>query len=351
MGPEEYWPWVLGLMAFPVAAALILQRRPGNGVGRAMGVVAVSSLLIFGPWWHAVAHPASSWSLPAEIVSEVAVVPQFGGMIALLHLFPTGRPLHRKVFATLLWLMGLAAVLLLLSPRPLTLTGRPNPLGVLPQWSGGAYELVLAVFAVFGIATLLLRWRRGDAAERAQNKWFLAAAVVAVTTLALLGDDDADGGGGLLNFVSGVAITVATFWSLPAAIVVAVTRYRLYEIDRLISRTVSYALVVAVLAGVYAAGVLGLGSIIGRDSPLVVAASTLAAAALFNAVRRRVQGWVDGRFDRQRYDARRLVEGFSQRLRDEVRLEQLVPDLTDVVSETLRPASVSLWLRQREGTP
>jgi hypothetical protein len=133
--------------------------------------------------------------------------------------------------------------------------------------------------------------------------------------------------------------------AIPAAIGVAILRYRLYDIDKLISRTVSYAVVAAVLVAVYAGCALALGSLVGRDNPLAVAGATLAAAALFTPLRRRVQEFVERRFDRSRYDAERVVDDFASRLRQEVDLDGLTTDLTAVVGQTLRPVTVSLWLR------
>jgi hypothetical protein len=124
-------------------------------------------------------------------------------------------------------------------------------------------------------------------------------------------------------------------------------RYRLYDFDRVIRRTVTYGVVTVVLAGVYAGGVLGLSALLGVDDPLAVAGSTLVAAALFNPVRRRVQAWVDRRFDRARYDASHVVDGFTTRLRDRVDLEELSWDVADIVHRTLRPESIGVWLREQ----
>jgi hypothetical protein len=142
-----------------------------------------------------------------------------------------------------------------------------------------------------------------------------------------------------------VSLVFIALNAIPAAIGVAILRYRLYDIDKLISRTVSYAVVAAVLVAVYAGCALALGSLVGRDNPLAVAGATLAAAALFTPLRRRVQEFVERRFDRSRYDAERVVDDFASRLRQEVDLDGLTTDLTAVVGQTLRPVTVSLWLR------
>jgi hypothetical protein len=211
------------------------------------------------------------------------------------------------------------------------------------------YTVTIGILAM-GAVSLIIRWRRSSGELRAQLGWVVAALSLVMVSLIVtelvklfmtqvlglppVGDE----------IYNAVAIS---FFALPIAITVAILRYHLYDLGRLVRRTVSYALVVVALAGVYALGILGFGSIIGRGSPLVVAGSTLAAAALFNPIRRRVQQWVDRRFDRQRYDAQRLVDEFTVRLRDHVDLNGLIPDLTDVVGATLGPASMSVWVSEK----
>lgn len=199
-----------------------------------------------------------------------------------------------------------------------------------------------------GAVSLVFRFRHSIGERRAQLSWVVAALTLLMISL-------------ILTELTAIVITEMfgrpapgdeiylavsiAFIGVPVAIMVAILRYRLYDLGRLVRRTVSYSLVVAVLVAVYALGVLGLGSLIGRGSPLVVAGSTLAAAAVFNPVRHRVQRWVDSRFDRQHYDAQRLVDEFTGRLRNQVEFEELIPDLTDVIGATLRPSSISLWVR------
>ena len=134
---------------------------------------------------------------------------------------------------------------------------------------------------------------------------------------------------------------------MPLATGAAILRYRLYDLDRIVSRTVAYGLVTVLLAGVYAVVVLALGQLLGRDSSLVVAGATLAVAALFQPARRRVQGVVDRRFNRRRYDAARTIQGFSGRLREQVDLDSLSAELLAVTDQTMQPSTVSLWLRPR----
>jgi NH3-dependent NAD+ synthetase len=139
--------------------------------------------------------------------------------------------------------------------------------------------------------------------------------------------------------------------ALPVAVGIAILRYRLYDIDRLINRTLVYGLLTALLGGVYGSVVLGLGQLLGRDSSLVVAAATLAVAALFQPARRRIQAVVDRRFNRRKHDAAKTVEAFSARLRDEVDLDALSAELLAVVDQRIQPTRASLWLRPSHKRP
>jgi hypothetical protein len=134
---------------------------------------------------------------------------------------------------------------------------------------------------------------------------------------------------------------------LPVAIGAAVLRYRLYDLDRVISRTLAYGLLTVLLGGGYAAVVLGLGQLLGQDSSLVVAAATLAVAAVFQPARRRIQQAVDRRFNRRRHDATRVIQAFGTRLRGQVDLDGLTAELLEVVDQTMQPTRASLWLRHR----
>jgi hypothetical protein len=187
---------------------------------------------------------------------------------------------------------------------------------------------------------VVLRFRSSRGVERQQMRWIAAGAAAAV-------------GGLLLSVPSGLGIapnwtSAIIFPALlcpPVAVAVAVLRYRLYDLDRIISRTLSYGLLTMLLGLGYAAAVLGLGRLLGRDSSLVVAAATLAAVAAFTPLRRRVQGLVDRRFNRRRHDATRTVEHFAARLRDQVDLDALHGELLAVVDQTMQPTRTSLWLR------
>lgn len=223
----------------------------------------------------------------------------------------------------------------------------PNPLGI-----SAVTALFEALFAyvvlpgqlvaiVLGLLSLVARYRKGEGVERQQVKVLLWVAPVAVIFFAVVGR--IEGGpvwlGSVLNLVFSLFVG--------AAVTLAILRYRLFEIDRLISRTVTYAVVAGTLAVIYGFGAIWLPSrVVGEQTPLFVAGSTLAAAALFNPLRRRVMKWVDRRFNRSSYDAEQIADAFAARLRDQVDVDRLADDWTNVVTRTLHPSAVGVWLRR-----
>jgi hypothetical protein len=199
-----------------------------------------------------------------------------------------------------------------------------------------AIALTMAVAA----ASLVGRFRRSRGSGRQQLRWLglvaaLAPLVVLVTAAAIT-----TGNLVVAGWVIGLYLAL-----LPLAIAAAIARYRLYDLDRIVSRTLAYGLLTLLLGGGYALVVLGLGQLLGQDSALVVAVATLAVAAVFQPARRRIQAVVDRRFNRRRHDATRIIEGFGARLRDQVDLDTLSADLLAVVDQTMQPTRASLWLR------
>ncbi len=203
----------------------------------------------------------------------------------------------------------------------------------------------LIAFLVGSALSLVFRYARSQGVERKQLKWFLFAVLVSVTWLVVSSFE------GLARFIPGPISEFMyglTTLAVPVSGAVAILKYRLYEIDRIISRTVGYVLVVGVLAVVYAVGAVWLPSrLTSGDSPIFVAGGTLAAAALFNPVRRRVLHGVDRRFYRSRYDAETVVEELSGRLRQVTDVDRLTADWVGVVAETMAPSSVGVWVRER----
>jgi hypothetical protein len=240
-------------------------------------------------------------------------------------------------------MVSLAAPLI---PGPLEKLGVDNPFGLAgPAGEAAAFLTIVGVLLHWlslppAAVCVVLRFRSSRGVERQQMRWVAAGAAAAV-------------GGLLLSLPNGLGIapdwtSTIIFPALlcpPLAVAVAVLRYRLYDLDRVVSRTLTYGLVTVLLAAGYGAVVLGLGRLLGQGSSLVVAGATLAAAAAFQPLRRRVQGLVDRRFNRRRYDAGRTVEQFAARLRDQVDLDVLNQELVAVVDQVMQPTRTSLWLR------
>jgi hypothetical protein len=203
---------------------------------------------------------------------------------------------------------------------------------------------VTGLAVLVGAGSLVLRFRRARGMERQQLRWVaLVAALAPVATLIIVATPDSEA---VFVWTAGVYLAL-----LPMAIGAAILRYRLYDLDHIISRTLAYGLLTLLLGGGYAVVVLGLGQLLGQDSSLVVAGATLAVAAMFQPARRRIQTIVDRRFNRRRYDAVKTIEQFSARLRQQVDLDTLATELLAVVDQTMQPTVVSLWLRPSVGVP
>jgi hypothetical protein len=228
------------------------------------------------------------------------------------------------------------------------LVSNPGPTGI----AGLAFVVLLLAVAVFWasfVARQVLSWRQATGERRAQLKWLMAGGVATLAGLAGT-FTFAQFSGPLASVLDSVMLGIGIF-SLPLSICLAILKYHLYDIDRLISRTLSYTLVTGLLIGLYAGLVLLTTQVLRLTSPAGVAASTLAVAALFNPVRRRVQRLVDHRFNRARYDADRTVAAFAARLQDEVDLDSIRADLAGAVQRTLEPAHISVWLSGEAGRP
>jgi hypothetical protein len=283
-------------------------------------------------------------------------------LVYLPLLFPDGRlPSHRWLPVAVLAGVGtLGVVVLAALADTLPVNEAPgyeidNPVGIeglgyvedLPVF--GVLGVILGVVVIGAVASVVVRFRRSRGIERQQMKWF----VYAVAPVLVMPIEDY-----LPGIISSVALG-AVLIGLPAAIGVAVLRYRLYDIDVLINRTLVYGSLTALLVTVYVGSIVVLQavfrSLTGQDSQLTIVASTLAIAALFNPLHRRIQAFVDRRFYRRKYDAAKTVAAFSARLRDETDLAELNEELLAVVRETMQPAHVSLWLRpdtaSKEDTP
>jgi hypothetical protein len=348
--------WI-GFGAFAVVGALLVAKRPTNLVGWIMTTVALmvailpvggayasyvvvthgepDALAVFGAW-------VQSWYWYLLLSLAVIYLPL---------LFPDGRLLSRRWLpvAVLPSIGTLSIVVLGALVDTLYVEGAhhgiDNPIGI----EGLPYPEKLAVFGLLNglliaglvgaAVSVVVRFRRSRGIERQQMKWFVYAAALIVLAPAVDRLTDAVNG----VWLSLVLIATAT------AIGIAILRYRLYDIDIIINRALVYGPLSAMLALIYVGGVVGLQALFrtltGQESTLAVVASTLAIAALFNPLRRRVQSLVDRRFYRRKYDARKTLEAFSVMLRDETDLDALNDELVGVVKETMQPAHASLWLR------
>lgn len=357
--------WSASWLSFGLVGALIVARRPSNRIGWMLcGITSgvyfmlfVTTYAIYGT----LAVNDAPLATPALWVAKWLFVPVLGLVVTLVMLFPTGEVRgrgRRFLFRTAVGLFALQTVLIALEPRPID--DHPalmNPLGV---GSGTPFMETVPTLLGFGIAAVFLavvldaviRYRRARGVERKQFRWFVLALglfpVLFVAALVLQGA----GLGAERWGIDTVAFAfVISLNGLAAAIGVAVTRYRLFDIDRAVSRTVAYAILTAVLVGVYVGGVLGIGAVLRglgvQGGDLVVAVSTLAVAALFQPVRHRVQAQVDRRFNRERYDGLRTVDAFGHRLRDELHIDALAGELGRTVRATVGPSSVALWIPER----
>jgi cell division protein FtsL len=350
----------IGFGAFAVVGALLVAKRPTNVIGWIMAVVALllmafraggayaayvvatrgqpDALAVFGAW---IGHWAWGFILALTV-------------IYLPLLFPDGKlPSRRWLLVAVLGGIGtLALVVLSALTDTLSLDAGgdvrlriENPIGIeglglvddLPIF--GVLNGLLLVGVVGAGVSVVVRFRRSREVERQQMKWFVyAAALILLAPVVNFLPE-------VVNGVWFALVLIAT----STAIGIAVLRYRLYEIDLIINRTLVYGPLTVTLIVIYIGGVVSLQyalrALTGQESQLAVVASTLAIAALFNPLRRRVQGFVDRRFYRRKYDAAKTMARFSSKLRDETDLETLREDLIGVVRETMQPAHVSLWLR------
>ena len=341
-----------------VIGAMLASRVPANPIGRlilASGVALATSVVA-----QSVALSGVARGAPLELIAIAAIIVNSGltgSIVVVLVVIPLVFPDGKLLSARWRWVLVLAALALVASflaqlfgEREVAIGGVQNPfyvpslqpvldvLDALASWTS---------VVGFGGAALavLIRYRRSDLVGRQQLKWLIAVAAVAAIAFPVA------------YIVPVAAVTQVAFLvgltallALPVAIAIAVLRYRLYEIDRIISRTIGWAVVTGVLGAAFVVLVVGLEALLQgqtQGETLAVAASTLAAFGLFQPVRRRVQSAVDRRFDRARYDAQRTADAFAERLRDEVELDALAAELQQTVDAAIRPSVSGLWLPER----
>jgi hypothetical protein len=352
-------PWLLAIVVAATVGAVLASRLPRHPVGwllLAIGLSVTGSGVADGYARYGLvarpgALPAARWVAvysPATTIVGLALV----GFVLLLT--PTGSlPSPRWRWWARVAAAGPAAFVLALTVGP-GLVIPPYQAAVqpvsIPALAGAVQVAIVLGFVgtvaglVVGSGSLVVRFRRARGVERQQLRWLAWAAALTGVGAAVVGVGMAVGATAVPLLAAGLCLVL-----LPLATGAAILRYRLYDLDRIVSRTLAYGLLTLLLGGGYAVTVVGLGQLLGRDSSLVVAAATLAVAAAFRPARRRVQAAVDRRFNRRRYDAAQTVQAFSARLREEVDLDTLSAELLAVVNQTMQPASVSLWLRPPTG--
>jgi hypothetical protein len=357
--------YTIGLLVYPTVGALVASRRPHNPIGWIFcGIgflsAAQSFALSYGDYslvvWHGALAGAKTMAWLSSWISDpVGLI----GAALLCLLFPNGRLLSSSWRPVMWMVLGAGTTLFVVDafiPGPLyTFPSITNPVGI-----GGAVGDILGMLDTIGLVVLLiallasavsliLRLLRARGIERQQLKWFVYAA-----TLTTIGAVVALAGA---NVFASDLINAIGYWegqlafaALPVFTGIAILRYRLYDIDRIINRTLVYGSLTTILAVIYFGGVTVTQALLRnltsheRLPQLVVVASTLVIAALFNPLRRRIQSCIDRSFYRRKYDAAKTLEEFSLKLRDETDLKALSDDLVGVVRETMQPAHVSLWL-------
>ena len=348
----------LWAVALSLVGALVASRRPDNPIGWLflLSAVFVSLSTLTQAW----AERSVSAGNPGEIAAWLTLwlaVPGFGIFVWVFLLFPTGDLLSpRWVWVTRMAMVGLVLMVLKLAFRPGPINSFPtidNPLGIESARSmlglvGNVGEGLLISAAIAAVVSLVLRTFRAQGVERLQMKWFalsvlfLPIAFFAGEAIQPFDPTDEDALVFLLMMVAllGVPITMG----------IAILRHRLYDIDRLINRTLVYFVLTAILAGAYLLAVLALQSVLPLpdESPAIVAVSTLAVVAAFRPVRTRVQGVVDRRFFRSRFDTAQTIDRFGARVRAQTDLEGLTIDLVSITRQTMQPSTVSLWLRDEK---
>jgi hypothetical protein len=351
-------------VVFAIVAALIVSHQPRNTVGWVL-MVPVGLYVVGGPIAGYIERLTPSSSEPTVAFLLMAWFNNWNWLLLIFPLlfipllFPNGHP------PTPAWRwVGVAAiawaalfVLLAALPQQINANTTPNvvvdnPIGVLGKDTVerlvGVWIVGLLALALACAVALFVRYRRADETEREQIKWLLYACAVFLVVYVVGFASGLGGTASLGGYIWGVFFGLS-ITNLPAAIGIAILRNRLYDIDVVINRTLVYGSLTATLIALYFGGIFLLQRIFvllsGQQSTLAVVASTLLIAAMFNPLRRRIQSFIDRRFYRRKYDARKTLEAFSAKLRDEMNLEALNNELVAVVRETMQPAHVSLWMR------
>lgn len=343
---------------FTALGAFIAAREPGNRIALLLMGIGSGILVEFALQLAANSQPTSaSWfDIAAIVLSYASFAVTMYLLLLIAFVFPTGRFSSARHRWTLrLGLIVFPALLLIAAfteeigppfPTESQAWTVVNPIGFLPPWLlvmvTGVVVVGLLVMALVGIRVLTVRYRSSEVVIKAQIRWMLLGISMSAVAFVLPLVTDAS------KTIAGGLILTVGITTIPVSITVAITRYRLFEIDRIISRTITYALVVAVLGTVYLIVVTVVGSLLPSQNSLAVAGSTLAAAALFNPLRRRVQRRVDRRFNRSRHEAE-VVEGqLAADLQTSLTVDEITTAWVEVVEDVLQPEVCGLWLNDRD---
>lgn len=355
--PHAYPFWLEGssaVVTWTAVGLLLSLRVPGNPLGRlALAFIVLAAMQGLAG---AIATHIRDAGGPAAAVNDLAALAAFcqltsvGGMVLFAELVPDGRSASRRwrplTFLTVV-AIGVIGLRNAVTDSGVSgvVTDARTPFTWVPHAVVTGLDIANALLVTclfLAVASIVTRWRSSSGVERQQLKWIVFAVVAAVTLGVVLQP--------VFNWLwpdltwAGSVLWAFIGASLPVSTAVAIMRYRLYDIDRIVSRTVSYAIVTGAIAAIYLGAIALADRVLSFSSSFAVAASTLAVAAVFQPLRRRIQAAVDRRFDRASYDARRTVDAFSARLRDQVDSDAVRQDLLRTVTDAVAPATASLWL-------
>lgn len=353
--------FVLAAIAYSFLGLLMVARQPGNRVAWLLFAVAtwvaVTGLTeLRGVSDDVPPDPVAPWDVLAIMWGNVGYfVGLLFPLLLFLYIFPTGQFLTRR-WSWAGWVVGVISLLAIASQVFAEQVGPdgadwtvPNPIGFLEASSldegvlGAVFGVGFVVVGLGAIPAIIVRYRRSEAVVRTQVKWVVYAMVLMVGSLILTSTF----GTVVLPDWADLLAFVVLMLAVPVSVTVAIIRYQLYEIDRIISRTISYTLVLGLLAAAFIGMVAVVGSFIPSDNPVVVAASTLAVAALFNPLRRRVQEAVDRRFNRSGYRAEVVSEKFAAKLREPLSTQQITALWSQAVEEAMHPQATGIWLKEK----
>ena len=337
------------VVLFTILGSLIASRRPGNRMSWLFFAVGFGTLLLSAGNVAGAGSP-DPWARVIVVVASVSIAFLFFPLFLILHLFPTGEFVSRR-WRWAGWLTGVMVFLYVLLGVVFTRSWEggswmvENPIGFVPTtvFDGGLFATIwylgLIVLVVGGLAAMVVRYRTSEIVVRTQIKWVLyAVGVFAVTYVVTTLTQDR------LAEPWGTLLLLAVTALIPVSVAFAITRYRLFDIDRIVSRTLSYSIVVALLAGAFFGLVALVTSVLPSQNAMAVAGSTLTIAALFNPLRRRVQHAVDRRFNRSGYQAEVVSARFAADLMRSLTIDEVVDVCTRSVGESFQPEMVGVWI-------